>query len=961
MPNRSASPKHWNPTFISRWPEVFSRLAELPAFSALSEVSPDASESGFCPIHGGDSGEAFHVYPDFAETGGCVCNSCGSFASGTAFLAAFAATKGVSRDSLAETLEGVAESLGLSVPERAERFALNEWLSAFDKDCVVRYLSSRGIPDLREETLPTALRGIWRNADGSRDPANPLPQVRILVCKEGQPLSAYRIFLAPDGRGKNSEVSSPKRFYRASHRHLFRGAYFDLSTSVGDGSRLYLGEGMETMMAVRAITGGTGRYHALGGAAGQFGSAYVPDGVTDIHLCADNDHTRAKAEASRDELVSRGYSVTLHLPPEGAGKDWLDALNSLGLARAADAFADAAAVAAQPAGSVPVDAAATSEPDSPTSSVTYETLETGGLAHLNLDIPDAELFAALDTLLPRFCRSTWFLHLRLPNPYPCKVEGSGIQPLTPDDLAASISEKVAFYQETRDGVRFQATPKGRVANWFVSAQARGLFDAALRPLVDVLLRPSIVHYVESSEENPAGVSRYRFLCREGYDEASRFYLEPSEFDVAAVAAAEALLEDCTSTDAVEDFGPYLRGDLRRNPEGFGLSEGTPDAPPLIRYARLAVLRTLSAVLEDFHFATPSDYANAVSLFLAPVLSPACPNLPLFLIQAPARGAGKTTLAHAFCQFWGGFLQIAAPDDEAEMEKRLATSFTTGKHLVLLDNLNRLDSPSLTNLLTSQRTFEVRKLGTNESIPMPSGFLILGTGNNPSIQHELARRIVFIDIDPPRDAVTSAIAFAHPDLPGWVQEPENQLRLRQAIYLCLLIWERMGFPRFETGELPLFGTVSGTYRPKLESFNELAQLASGFLHLFFPGKLYELLFQNQGKYLDSDSETDEITQFVGAWARMAPDLPTCEGPGGWVPVSSLLTLAERIQAPANVLEYRRTEAGQQQRMGQWLSRLSNRRFQLDSGSWRIMRNPGMLWFRTEMDERKRTRAYRLEPC
>lgn len=37
-----------------------------------------------CPVHGGRDG--FRIFPDVAETGGGICNTCGSFANGFAPL-----------------------------------------------------------------------------------------------------------------------------------------------------------------------------------------------------------------------------------------------------------------------------------------------------------------------------------------------------------------------------------------------------------------------------------------------------------------------------------------------------------------------------------------------------------------------------------------------------------------------------------------------------------------------------------------------------------------------------------------------------------------------------------------------------------------------------------------------------------------------------------------------------------
>ena len=63
-----------------RWPEIMRELAPNPylldAIDRYQRYSKRAKWATHCPLHGGNSGKAFHVYPNFAETGWSVCNSC---------------------------------------------------------------------------------------------------------------------------------------------------------------------------------------------------------------------------------------------------------------------------------------------------------------------------------------------------------------------------------------------------------------------------------------------------------------------------------------------------------------------------------------------------------------------------------------------------------------------------------------------------------------------------------------------------------------------------------------------------------------------------------------------------------------------------------------------------------------------------------------------------------------------
>ena len=63
-----------------RWDVVFSVLA--PSLKAAMRAGRKQHVS--CPKHGGTDG--FRLYPDWLESGGCICNTCGSRSDGFATL-----------------------------------------------------------------------------------------------------------------------------------------------------------------------------------------------------------------------------------------------------------------------------------------------------------------------------------------------------------------------------------------------------------------------------------------------------------------------------------------------------------------------------------------------------------------------------------------------------------------------------------------------------------------------------------------------------------------------------------------------------------------------------------------------------------------------------------------------------------------------------------------------------------
>ena len=91
------------------WGMIFHALAPL-----LDEAQTRAGKHVPCPVHGGKDG--FRLFPDYAEKGSSVCNSCGCFRDGFATLA------WVNHWSFRETLEAVAKLIGVP-PIGADRYS----------------------------------------------------------------------------------------------------------------------------------------------------------------------------------------------------------------------------------------------------------------------------------------------------------------------------------------------------------------------------------------------------------------------------------------------------------------------------------------------------------------------------------------------------------------------------------------------------------------------------------------------------------------------------------------------------------------------------------------------------------------------------------------------------------------------------------------------------------------------
>lgn len=188
--------------------------------------------------------------------------------------------------------------------------------------------------------------------------------------------------------------------------------------------------------------------------------------------------------------------------------------------------------------------------------------------------------------------------------------------------------------------------------------------------------------------------------------------------------------------------------------------------------------TIEDVLADFPFVTPADKAHTIATMLLPLIrSKISGPTPMTLINAPAKGTGKSLLAEVIrtpSTPTGGVM--TGGRDRDEWRKRITSSLRGGTTVITLDNLHgHLDSEALAAVLTST-IWEDRILGASEIATLPNQALWLATGNGVTLSDELRRRTVPILLDagveePHLRAVTG---WRHPDLKTWVQDHRADL-------------------------------------------------------------------------------------------------------------------------------------------------------------------------------------------
>jgi hypothetical protein len=251
------------------------------------------------------------------------------------------------------------------------------------------------------------------------------------------------------------------------------------------------------------------------------------------------------------------------------------------------------------------------------------------------------------------------------------------------------------------------------------------------------------------------------------------------------------------------------------------------------------------LLVDFPFADQASATHAVCMFLQPFVRLLIEGpSPLYLIDAPMRGTGKTLLAVTIGAIALGKhpSPLSQSSDESEVDKRITAILIDGTTFIFLDNISALKSRSLASVLTST-TWSGRMLGHSRVIAVPNNSTWVATGNNVALSDELARRVVPIRLDAVTATPETRSGFAHP-LPTWALR--NRRRLIEAGLSLVRHWISEGRPAGNR-TLGMFESWAAVMGGIAES-NGLADFLA-----------------NRGTFImPADAESAEWDQFVEAW-------------------------------------------------------------------------------------------------
>ena len=318
------------------WPAIIFSLAPQ-----LSDAIEKIGKHVPCPVHGGKDG--LRLYKDFQETGGAVCNTCGSFSNGLALLG------WINNWSFRDTLKAVDEHLSGTASYEAHGNTYNIHSSKArtpivrmpctkKKQSIIKtlalchnthflldnYLNHRGLNALAGY-IPSDIKAVESLAywhEGKLLGASPA-MIGIVRNLAGEIVTLHRTYLTD--QGFKAKVPAPKKLMAPPISGETAGCSIQLYKPT---TQLAITEGIETALAVHLSTG-IPVWAAI--SANLLEKVQIPLSVEEVFIMADKDISGTGEHAAMN-LASRlstyhEVKIVLPEPPIPTGKksiDWLD-------------------------------------------------------------------------------------------------------------------------------------------------------------------------------------------------------------------------------------------------------------------------------------------------------------------------------------------------------------------------------------------------------------------------------------------------------------------------------------------------------------------------------------------------------------------------------------------------------------------------------------------------------------
>lgn len=162
----------------------------------------------------------------------------------------------------------------------------------------------------------------------------------------------------------------------------------------------------------------------------------------------------------------------------------------------------------------------------------------------------------------------------------------------------------------------------------------------------------------------------------------------------------------------------------------------------------AALEVLKRPFREVRFDSDPHRSVALAAVMTALVRRMFSAAPLFAIDAPTAGSGKSLLSEIICIIATGHkpAMMSQGKSDEENEKRLSSVLMAGDPVIVIDNCDRPIEGDFLCTMLSQEKVKPRILGRSEVANVPTGSLVVATGNNIELAGDITRRTLFCRID-----------------------------------------------------------------------------------------------------------------------------------------------------------------------------------------------------------------------
>ena len=320
-------------------------------------------------------------------------------------------------------------------------------------------------------------------------------------------------------------------------------------------------------------------------------------------------------------------------------------------------------------------------------------------------------------------------------------------------------------------------------------------------------------------------------------------------------------------------------------------------------------KLLLLMLSGFPWVHDSDRAQYLALAFTPILRPSIQlPTPMGLITATTMGSGKSYLTYLFEELYGMGTLPWPRDSGDELRKAITAKLTqSGSPVITFDNVDNggaLKSPLLADLITKSY-WEDRILGQTATVGAPNDRLWLATGNNLRTGGDMARRVLWVRLDPDCPDPDRRRDFEIGDFRVWLRA--NAPAVLRALLVIVVGWVQAGAPKREDAQMG--------------GFTEWTKALGGLLDWAeIPG----FMDSRDATSIELDEEAGEWYTLLAHWYQMFETRP--------------MSLREVLAEP-DISEHlpltNRNEKPVARQFGQWCSARMGRYY----GEYRLVRHVG----------------------